>query len=376
MAAVLVVSTAVPLLRVQMEPDLPDVATPPPNESTLPKGPFLSGVDFYDADHGYAIRSTCRSGNYRKCADELLVTEDGEHWESRRLARPEDAPSWSRGYVVALGPDELAVTWGLSAVDESVRLHRIHSTDAGRTWERVDVPSAVTATVPAIPDDAELVTTCAELIGGGHRCAERGFAVLLPGSGETALLANQPKLTAMVAGTEQTADGQWWVAGRDPKTNRWGLSISDDDGRTWRTTVLSFRESTDLYGWSVVSANGVLYASAIGALPNTSNGLLAIFRSTDGGRTWERTWQPRDDKAPRRVFPALVAAADGTLTINTPDGKAYASHDGGRTFAETAQRYADYAYWTRIGYLARGTEGGPTIEMSADGIDWRKVRIG
>ncbi|MGH3757094.1 WD40/YVTN/BNR-like repeat-containing protein [Actinophytocola sp.] len=373
-AAVLVVSVAVPLLRTQMVPEpVPPATPPPPSEPSYPKGTFIHRAEFADPEHGYVIRSRCKEGTGR-CTSELLATDDGTNWTPRKLPRPDSAPSWAREDLSVLGPKEITVDWPLSATLDGTRVHRAHSVDGGATWETVSVPSVVTDRVPAIPDGGVLVESCARLVGGGKQCAERGFAVLLPGSGKSAVLENRPPLTAMLAGRVPTKDGIWWVAGRDPETDHWGLAVSDDDGRTWTTTILDWRETVSSRGWFVDSHDGILYASAIGGMPDTSNGLLGVFRSTDGGRTWQQTWRPADDKQPRRVFGYMVAGAEG-LTINTPDGTAYLSRDGGRTFTETKRRYGDYAYRTGLGYVSVGSNSSRKVQTSVDGVHWRTFEV-
>jgi photosystem II stability/assembly factor-like uncharacterized protein len=368
-AAVLAVSVAVPVLREQMVPDPAPPATPP----DTPRSSFVSAVDFADPEHGYAIRTTCETRV--SCADQLLTTGDGSHWRTRPLPRPDPAPSWARGHLQVLGRDELTVDWPLSAALEDTQVHRVYSTDGGASWESVRMPSVVTATVASIPDGASLSASCARLVPGGQRCAERGFAVTLPGSGRPALLANRPPLTAMVAGAVPNGDGSWWVAGRDPKTDRWGLAVSRDDGRTWTTVVLALRETVDQRGWSVNSHGDTLYATAVGALPDTSNGLLAIYRSTDGGRSWQQTWRPAGGEQPRRVFANTVVGEDGTLTICTPDNTMYVSRDGGRTFTAAKARYGGYAVRTRIGYLAAAAPPAEGIVASGDGVHWRELDV-
>jgi len=368
--AVLVVSLAIPLLRNQMVPDPKPPASPSP---VLPKGPFLSDADFFDADHGYVVRTVCEHGDPQKCVERLFATSDGAHWEERPLPKPGTVRSWAQASIAVLGQDELTIDWGEV---QGELIHRIHSHDGGRTWQTVEVPDIVTGTVPQIPENASLTWTCAQLVGGGKTCAERGFAVLLPGSGRSVLLANRPHLTAMVAGEVPTLDGRWWVAGRDPQTNNWSLAISDDNGRSWTTAKLGFRESVNGYGWSVTSSGGTLYASAVGPLPNTSNGLSAIFVSTDGGRMWQRTWQPADDKLPRRVYSGgVVPGEHGSLTVNTPDDKSYASSDGGRTFHLVKRKYGDYTYRARAGFVAGFADNADVLEFSSDGIDWKRIKI-
>jgi hypothetical protein len=368
--AVLAVSIAVPVLREQMVPDPARPATTP----DTPRSSFVSAVDFADPEHGYAVRTTCQSRV--SCADQLLTTGDGAHWRTRSLPRPDSAPSWARGHLQVLGRDELTVDWPMSAALEDTLVHRVHSTDGGASWETVPMPGVVHAAVGSIPDGATLSASCARLVVGGQRCAERGFAVTLPGSGRSALLASRPPLTAMVAGAVPTEDGSWWVAGRDQKTDRWGLAVSRDDGRTWTTAVLALREPVDQGGWSVNSHGDTLYATAIGALPDTSKGLLAIFRSTDGGRGWQQTWRPAGDEQPRRVFASTVVGADGTLTICTPDNTMYVSRDGGATFTATKARYGGYAVRSRIGYLAAAASPAEGIVASADGVHWRELDVG
>jgi len=376
-AAVLVVSAAIPVLRAQVAPD--EKPAPPGGPSyeapEQPTGPYVSDVQFTDADHAFAIRAQC-VGSPATCRETLLATDDGgEHWQKRTLPRPPSAPTWSKGNLHTLTQDELTVDWPLSAALEGSRFHRIHSTDGGRTWQTVAVPPIVTDTVPAIPEHGALVPSCARLAAGGTRCTERGFAVLQPGTGESAGLEHRPPLTAMQAGVGPTPDGRWWVVGRDPKTNRWGISISNDDGRSWTTTVLDWVEPVDTYGWSVVEQGGTLFATGVGALPDVSNGLLGIFRSTDGGRSWEQTWKPEEGKNPRRVFSDPVAASDGTLTINTPT-RTYQSRDGGRTFSEAKQRYSGYAGQAEPGYIAGSVDSPENLAISEDGVHWRTIKVG
>jgi hypothetical protein len=377
-AAVLAVSVAIPLLRAGVQPDPVRPATPPaptPEEPTMPSGPHLVDIAFADAAHGYAIRATCATGS--PCSEELLATDDGEHWRNSPLRRPKEAATWGVGTLRTLGPEEIVLDWPMSGDGESARVVRLHSIDGGRSWRTVPVPSVVTDTVAAIPAGASLVSACAKVVGGGEKCGERGFAVLLPGSAASARLANQPPLTAMAAGDVQTADGWWWVVGRDPTTNNWGLAVSHDDGRSWTTTVLDWRETVDQSGWSVVSANGTFYASAIGPAPNASNSLVSVLRSTDSGRTWQRTWKPGADKGPGRVYQDPVAGTDGTLTVNeiTNDKVTYSSDDGGRTFSEVPRSHPDFAFWSRIGYISATVSSRGTVEISADGVHWRTMKI-
>lgn len=230
-AAVVVVSAAVPVLRSQAPPDPDRPATPPASATAspspgmeVPKTPFVDSVDFADADHGYAVRASCPSGKWGgDCTFDLMATTDGEHWRARQLPRGESGDDAVGRRLYVLGPTAVAIDYGPS--------QRIYSADAGRTWRAVPEPIAAgtTATV----------------------------AVTLPESGQTVALANQPPL--------------------DRPTIPGGDQASTADG-TWLTNVLPTPGEPSHTGWSLVERDGLLYTTVTG----DGLGLLAIFESTDG----------------------------------------------------------------------------------------------
>lgn len=380
--AVLVVSAVVPLLRASTAPEPVPPAAPPvpvPERPRPQEGPFLHAVSFTDPDHGYALRGTCPDREYRNCTDELLVTADGGgHWETREVPSDLEMFQGQLGELRVLGPDEIVLDWRRSGDPKNARTNRAHSVDAGRTWRTVEVPPVPTDTVPSIPDGGALVPACVTLFGGGQQCAEQGVAVVLPGSGASVRLANEPPLEDVQPGQVPTADGRWWMVGRDRESRDWTLAVSDDAGRRWTTTALDWQGQ--VYNWSVATNGDTLYASAVGGLPDGAdhNGLLAIFRSTDGGRSWEQTWRPDADKAPRETWGHVVVADDGTLLINAAggEGRTYLSSDGGRTFTEVERRYNGGAYWVGTGWVATAAEAHHDYQFSSNGVDWRELKLG
>ncbi|MGH3759447.1 WD40/YVTN/BNR-like repeat-containing protein [Actinophytocola sp.] len=359
--AVLVLAVAVPLLRVEEDPtrSAPVLPSTPTGPAPLESNDMIYGVVFADARHGYAMHAT--TCEQETCAMELLATDDGEHWSSRSVPRA-GAPPKAVGVVTALGPDEVAVDWLMR--EDTQPVARVHSTDGGRTWERVS--AAVRGSVREIPPGATLRPRCLRPV---QRCRGSQVVVVRPGTGESAWLAGLPRLLSPFPGDVPAGGEYWWVAGLDPGTRRPVVALSRD-GRTWTTARLPWRGETEDQMWSVVANGDTLYAAVRGEQGDSEYGLLAIFRSTDGGRSWTRT----GGRMPDTSAGQLVAAADGTLVVTTGSGATLVSRDGGRTFTRSDQRLDGYVYWTRAGYVTSVIPGGPIL-FSADGVHWRELAL-
>jgi hypothetical protein len=105
----------------------------------------------------------------------------------------------------------------------------------------------------------------------------------------------------------------------------------------------------------VLAGPGVLYAIAqdtpwTGGLGTR---LVAIFRSTDGGQTWEQTWPGAGNGQPWPVMAEPEIRADGAIAVLSGDHKLHVSKDGGRTFQESELTPATRpGIWTRGGYFS------------------------
>jgi hypothetical protein len=265
------------------------------------------------------------------------------------------------GGLSVLGPDEFVVD--LYPPDRPDEMRRVYSGDGGRTWEQTS--TAPTESVTEIPPGAMLTMHCSTR---RHPCDDLEVVVLLPGSGRSARLADGPRLLRPVAGGVPLAGGQWWMEGEDPGTHRPGLAVSEDDGRTW-TVADPPRAPADAV-WSVVANGKTLYATASGNLGDGGYGIRAIYRSDDGGRTWRLTGR----QLPRLPTGDLVAAADGSLLVNTMDGTALLSRNGGATFQPVRPRFHGAATWTRHGYVT-WADPGQGIEFSSDGLHWHDLHL-
>lgn len=375
-AAVLVVSGVVPILR-QLDA-APPPATPPP-VTGLPGSrpiPFITDMGFADDRNGYALRALCdepADGGQEGCELTLLATNDLEHW---RKVGPVPTPERRRdggaiGSLVVLGPEQLAVDFADTVRDDTSRRARVYSGDGGRTWRWVPTPPVVTDTVPAIPKGSQLTAACYDGIDTHLTCATPTFIVVRPGSGAPAVLATPPPLVDPRPGAIPTADGHWWTAGLTPGTHRRAIAVSTDDGRTWRTGTLDIDLPKDVW-MSVVSTDGVLYAVVSGGDPLGAYGLRAILRSDDDGRTWQQTWrQTGDPEEIELMLGSVVAARDGSLRLHEVP-TVYVVTDGGRTVEVDLHQQTGPVTWTRAGYITIEME---SFKLSTDGLHWREYQL-
>jgi hypothetical protein len=368
MLAMVVAGAAIPLLRTALPPVPgadPGIA-PQPSSIAEPTSSFVYDVDVLVGERlqGYALRAVCpvrsQSG---PCPTEVLYTEDGQLWAIQsRLPAPSNGSRGLDRRIRTLGPRRVVI---------EARAERWYSSDSALTWRKVPVEPG--QSVAAIPPDAVLEPRCFVVTSVCRGLGQ--LLVTLPDSGRSATLASPPALDQPVPVPIQAADGGWWVSGKDPATGRWAVAVSRDAGRTWSITPLPPFAGTPQAGISVTATPTAWYATAIGQLPDTAAGLLAIFRSTDAGATWTAVWQAGEGRRPRSIAGALVAAPDGSITVTTQDGGTYVSADQAATFRQDTGP-ARYSRWSRVGYIASfgGTSG--AYSWSRDGSRWYDFTVG
>ncbi|GAB3449595.1 sialidase family protein [Actinophytocola sediminis] len=341
---------------------------------TTPGGPeqFVTDVQFAADGSGYALRThfSDAEGYDRPFAHTLLAATDQENWtEVGPVPIPERGDVALAGDLVVLGPNELVVDFVNIGRRTSSRSARVHSGDGGRTWQEVPMPAVVTDTVPAIPEGAQLRSACAIEPVNRPRCETPTFTVVQPGTGASAVLAAAPPLVTPMPGVIPTAAGHWWALGQVPGTSAWAISVSTDDGRTWTTSELDIDVPNARA--SVVSQGGSLYASIVNhTMDGVENGLRAILRSDDDGRTWQRTWEAAEEQR-IELTSELVAAEDGTLKVHASPDR-YTVTDDGRTLTRDGQPSVEVIHWTRAGYVATKKS---SYLLSTDGISWRDHQV-
>jgi hypothetical protein len=356
-AAVVAVSVAVPVLRT-----VPD--TQPPARPAVPAS-MTFDVDFADPDHGYALGSDCHEPA-GSCRLALFASADGgRHWEQRTL--PDGGERYSWGQLTVLDADRLTVD---HVSEPAMQVTRIISTDRGRTWQD-GVLGAVGAPAP-LPDDAWIQGVCTgEAPDGG--CLLKIGAVS-PDGARVVPAPAQPALVEPQVGRSATASGRHWATGVDRHTGRWTIAVTDNGGTTWLTTPVSVPGEPSMNdAWAVVEADGVMYATMQGSIAKGPFGLLAVFRSTDGGATWTNTWRATADTVLQAMLGTPVATADGRLLVYSAATGTHESRDGA-SFTKAAHQLPGEVEWTRAGYVAKGDGHGYAV--SRDGIEWREFTIG
>jgi photosystem II stability/assembly factor-like uncharacterized protein len=362
-AAVVVVSVAIPVLRSMPSPQRPPADPPVATEVTYE-------VDFADADRGFALRGECAEDS---CEFTLLVTTDGgRNWQPRAL------PDGDRRYVgiglTVLSSNELTIN--RATAEDQRYLDELHSDDAGRTWHVFAIKGA--GDPAPLPRGTRIQQVCvntkADDTSTGPGCVS-GVGVMQPDKRWIAPAPGQPpNMDPLRPGPVATEGGRFWAAGRDLATGQWAITVSSDAGATWTTTPLEVPgETWPIAPWSVVEQGADMYATALGTPQEGPLGLLAVYRSTDHGLTWTRTWQWTPETSVPAVLGSPVATWDGRLLVYSTTEGTLESSDGGRTFTKASRQLLGEVAWTRAGYLATGKDG--TYALSGDGINWRTFRL-
>ncbi|MER5213263.1 exo-alpha-sialidase [Streptomyces sp. NPDC002838] len=358
-----------------------------PSATDLPG--FVAGVGFASDGSGFALLAECGEA---RCRQRVAVLDAGAgSWRLGRSPLPDVTGDLGiTAGLVVLGPGRALITEGRWPPPDGTWF----TGDGGRSWRRGSTKPS--GTTPVVPKGGALVEDCVRMDREGNGCERSRLAAVLPTTGEYRLLSVQPPLKVIRPAGEVAGDteqGLLFASGRDPRSGRLALAVSEDRGRTWRPTRLTASGTYgEPYGWSthVVAAAPAepelrlqpqtLYAAQPGQLPDeddVKNGLLALHRSTDAGHTWERVWQHRTGVEPRSLLGAPVAAADGSLTVHGEAG-VWRSTDGGRSFARVSagRGMSGSVTTTPLGYLWGDSLGAGSWRISADGVHWRSFELG
>jgi hypothetical protein len=255
-----------------------------------------------DADHLYAVQLRCTTADEDSCASVLYGSDDaGKTWTERKRGIASGLQALAPGVLGAF------VTTSVSSV-----AYRI-STDGGRTWKDSKPASG---TIQAVP--AGGWPTCVEEQRDSGRCTVYGVN---PQTGAQRKLASQPS-TIRLREFNRTPPGTGlWATGYVPQTYQTAIAFSHDNGRTWSTHVFGKDEPDYPNGINnqqvgIATLDGITVYAVVTAVRNDGKNRLLVYRSGDGGLTWQRgdpghepPWQQHGEYA--------YVAADGTLVVQT-----------------------------------------------------------
>ncbi|MEU3607918.1 sialidase family protein [Streptomyces sp. NPDC035033] len=334
---------------------------------------WASGVGFAADGSGFTLLAECVSDPGRPengfCRQRVAVLDPGaERWEQRVSPLPElRGTEGVSARLWVLGPGRALIEDG--GGEEPLR--GWFTADGGRSWRGVDPRPA--GRTPDIPVGAALVAECASDPGAPtESCARERLAVISPRDGRRRELVAQPALGAHPRpAAVAEPDGSWWVSGGEPGTGRAVVAVSRDRGRSWSVSRLPSPGPTDPPSWytSVVVGPDAVYAAEVGELEGgepVKNPLRALYRSGDGGRTWQRTWTTGPDREPRSLEGLPVPGPGGRLDV-AAQTSGHRSLDGGRTFRELDDGTA-YVRRTAVGLLREDARC--RYELTRDGVRW------
>jgi len=364
-----VLTTGALLVRGNRHPDsqlaAPAAATYPSGAhlAPAPSGRYRSVVsaDMVDAQHGFALIENC-TANVSACGPSTVAaTQDGVRGMQHRVPAPADDPLvtiYAGGTVApsltALGPRSVFYQAGPKS--------GYFSSDAGATW--ISVPPGVNGSVTDIPTGGSLQAGCPT--GGSDPCPTVALTVRLPSNGHLVRLVHQPDLAVDSVDAASLADGAWWVSGS--KGGLQAVAVSRDQGQTWTSTILPAAAGQYRFTSPVTGAGGHLWALSVGQLPDVKNGLLAVYRSDNNGKSWVSAWTAKPGKQPRSAEGVGIASSIGlTICDENRPRRGWVSADRGVTFTKSVCPAGGAPQWSKAGYLGRE---GTNLTLSRDGIHW------
>ncbi|MFJ7958419.1 exo-alpha-sialidase [Streptomyces sp. NPDC096319] len=337
---------------------------------------WVAGLGFARDGSGFALLAACVSEPSAPesgfCRQHVAVRDAGaEEWVLRRSPLPETpATEGVSANLLVLGPGRALIEDG--AVGPGGRTW--FTRDGGRTWRAGD--RRTVGTVPGIPEGAVLGTDCAAPAGAlPDACARERLVVVSPEDGRRRALARTPLLGAHPRPAEQPEpDGSWWVSGTDPLSGRPAVAVSREGGRGWTVRLLPSTAAGPGRYTAVAVGPDAVYAAEMGELTGgapVKNGMRALHRSVDGGRSWRRVWTTGPVAEPRTLMGLPVPGPGGRVEI-AGELSGYGSADGGRTFVDRKDG-THHVRRTPLGLLREGSRC--RYALTADGVRWSEFRL-
>jgi hypothetical protein len=332
---------------IDIGPDRPETSEEPAPISSVPPVITVLAVDGVDLAHAYALVDVCRDPS---CDLQLVPVRTG--------GPGVDAPA--RTHLLRHRPSDLLTNVALHAQNASELLVSARDSSGTPVFAQVDVGSASPSVAPDPSAPARLWAV--QPTDGGYLWA---FDLR---SGKMLTLPSQPPVADPVVCSGISPTHGIWVTGSGRSTGTLTVSVSSDDGHSWKAADLGIRP---------IAAPRLATYDGLHAylLVRTAQG-FALAVSADGGAAWHLTsaqlpW-PRDT-APDAGY-GLAVRPDGTLLAwlaTTPAVSYLQSTDRGLTFRALDNGPGGALYPLPDGYVATGVEP----KLSRDAATWTPAEL-
>ena len=345
-------------------------------------GPFRGGrcvAVAGDPIHDQTFYFGSTGGGVWKTTNGGLLWENVSDGHFKRASVGALAVAPSDPNVIYAGMGEATIRGNVSHGDGVYR-----STDAGKTWTHLGLEA--TRNIGAVrvhPHNPDLVYVAAFGHAHGHN-PERGVYRSADG-GKTweHILKRSDKAGAIDLALDPNNPrilyASFWEAHRGPYElvsggEGSGLFKSTDGGDTWteisRNKGLPEKSLLGKIGIAVSAAK----ADRVWAIIEAEDG--AVFRSDDGGSTWERLCEDRNLRQRAWYYMHIYADPQDPETVWVLNVEAWKSIDGGKTFSTVSVPHGDnHDLWIDPHdprRMIEGNDGGATISFDG-GRTWSSI---
>jgi photosystem II stability/assembly factor-like uncharacterized protein len=250
------------------------------------------------------------------------------------------------------------------------------STDGGLHWQETGFPARGSdpdlfhlALSPDYPQDRTLFATAG---WRPHRSTDGGDTWQLMGQGVPAVFP----ISALAISPAYAQDRTIYAGGnyRDPR-----IFVSTDGGESWQASGAGLPESSSGVDAIAFSPSSAVDRTAYAWLKNRG-----LYRSTDGGASWEQVFEEEGWSVQSLVLSPRFPT-DRMLFAGVLFGQLHQSLDGGFTWQDLSAGLPAGTVWVRAlalspdferdGTLFAGLDGG-VIKSTDGGLTWRPVNAG
>jgi photosystem II stability/assembly factor-like uncharacterized protein len=265
----------------------------------------------------------------------------------------------------------------------------LHTTDGGNSWQNVTTPYPAEKTVQLPPVFASLNGTVAWVAVTENQQSDGTIPSLLFRTSDGGHTWQEAMLPRSGLGVSQVqfvnAQDGWVLAGFGgvaAGSQAVDLFRSTDGGQTWSTVARVGNPPGSLPLEGDKSGMGWVSATTGWITGNIATNTVYLYRTQDGGVSWQLQSLPSSSFAPVQTLPPVFfSATEGLLPVTFFNGEGsglafYATHDGGATWSHSTPLSAAGSAWDFLtmqqGWVV-GANGATLNETSDGGQRWTPI---